>query len=470
MIRFPAYKFVLLAFDALCMLSAYFLANAVDHNAVTFENIAAFSIYLGVFLVFMQYNDLYKINIFLKRFTGFILLVKTFTFSLLLCVFVDFFLKFHILTYRRLTFSIFASALAVLLVVYRVICLPTLFRYIFNIPIVCQRVLIVGTGKMAQKFLFDILKRSDLGISIAGFVNDCQSSNEKLLGGYSILGTLENLDKLVLKHGINEVIIALDDVPEENLVKLISITKATGANVRVLSSVFNFLTDKIITEQYTHHPAVTLTAGLDSLITVVYQRIADILFSLIGLVLLSPLFTVLVIIIKSTSPGPIFFAQNRVGKNGKTFKMLKFRSMHVADGDDEKRKSMMMEFIKKGKKADGDNKIVDNSRITPIGGFIRKYSIDELPQLFNVIKGDMSLVGPRPTLPYEYEAYKAWHYGRHRVLPGCSGFWQVYGRGNATFDEMVIMDLYMIENMSPWFYMQLLLKTFPVLLFARGGK
>ncbi|HWU43402.1 MAG TPA: sugar transferase, partial [Bdellovibrio sp.] len=217
-------------------------------------------------------------------------------------------------------------------------------------------------------------------------------------------------------------------------------------------------------------PAVTLTAGLDSPITGVYQRIADTLFSLIGVVFLSPLFAVLAIIIKITSPGPVFFTQSRVGRNGKPFKMLKFRSMYVADGDDEKRKSMMMEFMKKDQKTGEDNKIVDNSRITPIGAFIRKYSIDELPQLFNVIKGEMSLVGPRPTLPYEYEAYKAWHRGRHRVLPGCTGFWQVYGRGNASFDEMVIMDLYMIENMSPWFYMQLLLKTFPVVLFARGGK
>ncbi|MBT0663009.1 sugar transferase [Geobacter pelophilus] len=467
---FPAYKFVLLACDILCVILAFCLAGVVSNNTVTVWGIVALIFYMVILVVFLQYNDLYKINIFLKRFAGFILLVKTLTFSYLVIVFFDFISGLHVITYRRLTFILFTGSLASILVAYRVLCLPVVFKYISHISNACQRILIVGTGKTAQNFLMALLKRDDLGISIAGFIDDNQPTGKKILKGYSVLGESCGLYQIAGDYGVNEIIIAQDELSEDSLVHLTSVAKATGAQVRVLSSVFNFLTDKIVTEQYTHHPTVTLTAGLDSLITSVYQRIADIIFSLVGMVVLSPLLIVLSVIIKTTSSGPVFFAQNRVGKDGKHFKMLKFRSMYCSDGDDEKRKVMMMEFIKKGQKANGDNKIVDDSRITPIGAFIRKYSIDELPQLFNVLKGDMSLVGPRPTLPYEYDSYKLWHRERHRVLPGCTGFWQVYGRGNATFDEMVIMDLYMIENMSPWFYMQLLLKTFPVLLFARGGK
>ena len=154
--------------------------------------------------------------------------------------------------------------------------------------------------------------------------------------------------------------------------------------------------------------------------------------------------------------------------------MLKFRSMYTSDGDDLKRKEMMLRFMEKGRSGDNktgaEAKIIDESRVTPVGRFLRKTSLDEMPQLLNVIRGDMSLVGPRPVLRYEYEAMKEWHRERSRARPGCTGFWQVYGRARTCFDDMVAMDIYMNENMSPWLYIQLLLKTIPVLITGSGGK
>jgi lipopolysaccharide/colanic/teichoic acid biosynthesis glycosyltransferase len=157
------------------------------------------------------------------------------------------------------------------------------------------------------------------------------------------------------------------------------------------------------------------------------------------------------------------------GKDGVEFDFYKFRSMKQIKGEDEDRKKKMIEFMKNGAdKNASDTKVVNESRVTKIGRIIRKTSLDELPQLFNVIKGDMSLVGPRPCLPYEFGPP-----GRKEELvlfPGCTGVWQVWGRSAVTFQESVVLDLYYINNMSPWLDIQLIFQTIPVMLFSRGAK
>lgn len=131
----------------------------------------------------------------------------------------------------------------------------------------------------------------------------------------------------------------------------------------------------------------------------------------------------------------------------------------------------MKNFIRNNEKyVIGSNKVVDESLITPIGRILRKTSLDELPQLYNVLRGEMSLVGPRPCLPYEYESYDEWHKRRHIVLPGCTGVWQVSGRSSVSFKDSVILDIYYINNMTPWLDLQLIFKTFPVMMFGRGAK
>ena len=145
--------------------------------------------------------------------------------------------------------------------------------------------------------------------------------------------------------------------------------------------------------------------------------------------------------------------------------------MKELKGEDEDRKKKMIEFMKNGvdNSAD-DTKVINESRVTWIGNIIRKTSLDELPQLFNVIKGDMSLVGPRPCLPYEYDNYDEWQKRRVSVIPGCTGVWQVWGRSQVNFKESVVLDLYYINNMSPWLDIQLIFQTIPVMLFSRGAK
>ena len=199
------------------------------------------------------------------------------------------------------------------------------------------------------------------------------------------------------------------------------------------------------------------------------KRAIDVLGSLGLLILLSPLFLIISALIKLTSPGPVFFRQKRIGQFGREFTFLKFRSM-VVNNDP----SIHMEYVRNliDKKVDqsaGTFKIKNDPRVTAVGRFIRKSSLDELPQFINVLKGEMSLVGPRPPIPYEFESYSLWH--RRRILeakPGITGAWQVEGRSRTTFDDMVRMDLRYIRNQSLWLDVKILLKT-PLAVISGDG-
>ena len=193
------------------------------------------------------------------------------------------------------------------------------------------------------------------------------------------------------------------------------------------------------------------------------KRLFDIIASASGLVLLSPLFLFLIIKIRHEDGGPAFYSQERIGKNEKPFKMWKFRSM-IVNAD------QMVEQLEEQNEIDGAMfKIKDDPRVTKIGHVIRKYSLDELPQLWNVLKGDMSLVGPRPPLPMEVADYTDYDKLRLTVTPGCTGLWQVTKRNDADFDEMVELDLEYINKSSLWFDFKILLKTVGVVIHPNSA-
>jgi len=204
------------------------------------------------------------------------------------------------------------------------------------------------------------------------------------------------------------------------------------------------------------------------------KRLLDISASALLLLLTSPVFALVAALVKLKSPGPVFFRQSRVGEQGRSFKMLKFRTMHV-NNDASMHKQFVSQMIKGvaptgGGSKDTAFKIVNDPRVTPIGHVLRKTSLDELPQLWNVLRGEMSLVGPRPPLHYEVEQYKPWHY--RRVLeakPGITGLWQVSGRSRTTFDDMVRLDLRYAKNPSAWADIKILLATPRAVISGKGA-
>ncbi len=189
----------------------------------------------------------------------------------------------------------------------------------------------------------------------------------------------------------------------------------------------------------------------------VIKRLIDIACSFLGVILLSPLFIIIAIIIKITSKGPVFFSQKRVGKNGKEFDMYKFRSM-VVNAEELKEK-----LAAQNEMSGPMFKMKDDPRVTKVGKFIRKTSIDELPQLWNVLKGDMSLVGPRPSLPKEVAQFEGWMYKRLEVKPGLTCYWQVSGRNNIDFEDWMKLDVKYVEERNLWIDIKLIFKTVFVL-------
>jgi len=203
------------------------------------------------------------------------------------------------------------------------------------------------------------------------------------------------------------------------------------------------------------------------------KQALDLVLACLILVVLSPLLVLVMLAIKISSPGSVFHRQMRLGQKGKPFRFYKFRSMHV-DTDDGQHRSYVKSLIKAGRPYEVDEdgkpffKISDDARITRVGKLIRKYSVDEFPQLLNVLRGEMSLVGPRPPLPHEYKDYSDWHRRRLDGTPGITGLWQVSGKDAIPFEEMVSLDIHYLRNWSLWLDIKIILRTIPTMLRGNG--
>jgi exopolysaccharide biosynthesis polyprenyl glycosylphosphotransferase len=239
--------------------------------------------------------------------------------------------------------------------------------------------------------------------------------------------------------------------------------KKYDISIRIIPEMYDIAASAIQFKSSDLYPYVEVVKTPLRGVNLFLKRLVDLLLSGIGLILLIPVFVVVSILIKLDSKGPIFFKQRRIGKNGIQFTMYKFRSM-VANAEELK------ERLKDQNEMDGPVfKIKEDPRITKLGKFIRKYSIDELPQLFNVFRGDMSLIGPRPPLVEEVEQYNDYQWRRLDVRPGLSGLWQISGRNHVSFEEWVSLDIYYIENWSMKLDTKILLQTIPVVLFGKGA-
>lgn len=338
-----------------------------------------------------------------------------------------------------------------------------------------RRLLIVGGDSAAEKVVTAIEREQHPAFEIVGLLDDYKTKGSPVFGDWKNLGSLEDLPQLLVTLAPDEVLIAIDNAPYSRLVRVVDACLASGRVVRIFSDRLSILAQRMGAELYAKGiPVIMLLQVQPSRLSLKMRRIIDITISAGTLIFLSPILIAVSIGIKLSSPGPLIFRQTRIGFGGKPFDFYKFRSMHVGTSDGT-HQQFVQNFIK-GEKSSGTMgtelkvfKIKDDPRIFAFGRFIRRTSLDEFPQLFNVLMGDMGLVGPRPCLPYEWEAYDDWHKHRLSVVPGCTGLWQVFGRSTVTFEDMVIMDLYYISNYSLILDARVLYKTIPVIFFAKGG-
>jgi exopolysaccharide biosynthesis polyprenyl glycosylphosphotransferase len=250
---------------------------------------------------------------------------------------------------------------------------------------------------------------------------------------------------------------------------MMRVGRRRGVEFRVAPSLFNCLPRKTEVDQIGVLPVITLFREPLGQGARLVKRAFDIFVAALALVVLSPLWVLMAVLIKLDSKGPVLYRQERVGMDGRIFLFLKFRTMRTG-ADDREHREYQRRYIEGHPETNlGDDlrpvyKLHDDPRVTRTGRWLRRTSLDELPQLLNVLRGDMSLVGPRPPIPYEVEAYALWHRKRLDMKPGMTGLWQVSGRNRLSFDEMVRLDLFYIENWTLWLDLKIMLRTLPVLL------
>ena len=367
------------------------------------------------------------------------------------------------LFYSRLIFAYTAVLVIVFLILER-LAIRAILSHLRKRGVGVSRVLIVGAGELGRMVMRNVIANPGLGYRIVGFVDDNPSKGMTDIGPFKALGELDRLPAVLEEEEIDEVIITLPWQYYRRIMRIMTESERFGVRARVVPDLFQLRLGRVEVNSLNGIPLISVRDVVLPRHYVLLKRISDIVFSALSLVLLSPLMALIAIAIKLDSPdGPVVFKQERIGKDGEPFYIYKFRSM-IPEAERVKEKLAELN------EADGPIfKIRNDPRTTRVGRIIRRFSLDELPQLFNVLRGEMSLVGPRPALPEEVARYQPWHRKRLQVTPGITGLWQISGRSDLSFDEMVLLDIYYVENWSPFLDLRILLLTIPKVLLGEGA-
>ena len=327
-------------------------------------------------------------------------------------------------------------------------------------------VLIVGSNTRAVEFAGKLQTNPELGYRVMGFADQPWDGSDQFhRTGHSLVCDLDDLPEFLRTNVVDEVVIALPIRSfHADASRIAALCEEQGIILRVPSNIFDLKLAHSGAEELEGHSSITHYTGVIEGWPVVMKRVLDFCLALAALILVSPLLVLVATAIRITSPGPIFFKQKRIGQNKRRFTIYKFRSMTM----DAENKMRQLEHL--NELTGPVFKIKDDPRITPIGKFLRKTSIDQLPQLINVLKGDMSLVGPRPMSVRDYEMFSEdWHRRRFSVRPGITCLWQVNGRNLIPFEKWMELDMQYIDKWSLWLDFKILAKTIPAVLRGMGA-
>ena len=505
----PSVKVLIFLFDAGLAFACFTLAFVLREGKDIFSSggwdwSKEFLPYVGVLffvipvrLLMLSYQRVYRLQGAFSYIAEFIKIFKAVAVGSLLIVAFTFLFRGGV-AFREFSYSrgVFALDFALALVAFTAFHLglryaQTLFRKrdINLIP-----TLIVGTNAEAERTIQELKERTDLGYRVVGVVKrdegkgmrdevKTENSDSSLiphpssLSGVPVAGDLDDLPEIIRELAIQEVIITDNKIPSERLFEaMMQIGRNQKVEFRLAPSLFNFLPQKTSVEQIGVLPMVRLFREPLSDAERFIKRASDIVISALALIFVSPLWILITVLIRLDSRGAAVFKQERVGMDGRIFLCYKFRTMRK-DADENLHREAYRKNIEGAQEANaGDEekpvfgKVKNDPRLTRIGKSLRRLSLDELPQLLNVLKGDMSIVGPRPPIPYEVKEYELWHRKRLDMKPGITGLWQVSGRNRLTFEEMVRLDLYYIENWSLWLDLKIILLTLPAIFRGDGAK
>jgi exopolysaccharide biosynthesis polyprenyl glycosylphosphotransferase len=328
-----------------------------------------------------------------------------------------------------------------------------------------ERVLIIGAGEVGHTLAAKIAAHPEYRIKVVGFLDDGEPRrNGTTAPSLPVIGTLGDLDAIVEHEGVDRVIVAFSRARHNDFLRIVRACADSGVKVNIVPRLFEVVSSQALVDDVEGIPLLDVGHVELSRFNMAVKRAFDLLVGGLLCIPILPFMGVVAIIIKLDSRGPVFYRQERMGRGGKPFWIYKFRSMYV--GADEQR----LELAEEQNDYDGPMfKLREDPRITRVGGALRRWSIDEVPQILNVMKGDMSLVGPRPLWIEEAKQCRGWTQKRLDITPGMTGLWQVLGRTNIPFDEMVKLDYMYVTGWSLSWDIKLLLQTIPAVLNKRGA-
>ena len=324
-------------------------------------------------------------------------------------------------------------------------------------------VMVVGTGDRAVRIARALEQTYEYGVRLRGFLSETAGAPKEisLRVPYKVL-PIEDLPEILREHVVDEIVFAVESESLAALEEAFLLCDEEGVRTRVAVDFFPHVNSTVSLERFGPTPLLTFSAAPYDEIKLLAKRVTDILIAAAGLIVLAPFMMVIWAAIRLSSPGPAIFKQVRCGLNGRLFLFYKFRSM-VRNAEDLKKDLEHLSVRQTAFKIPGD------PRLTPIGRYLRKFSIDEWPQLWNVLRGDMSLVGPRPAVPSEVESYQRWQRRRLRMRPGLTCLWAISGRDRVDFETWMKMDMQYIDNWSLALDWKIMLQTIPRVLTGRGA-
>jgi len=338
----------------------------------------------------------------------------------------------------------------------------SMLRHIRRKGLNCRNIIIVGTGKRAQAFAEALNRHQEWGIRIVGFVDEDRAMVGETLKYGNVLGSIDELSHLITNTQVDEVVFVVPRKWIDRLNDAVLVCEKVGIKARLAADFFPHQIAQTAIEEIDGRPLLTFNPTPHPAGARLMKQALDLFLAPVMLILSAPLFAIAAIGIKLTSRGPVLFKQERCGLNGRKFKMLKFRTM-VHNAEELKHRVTHMNEM-----SGPVFKAKDDPRVTRFGRFLRKFSLDELPQLINVLQGDMSIVGPRPPVPEEVALYDLSERRRLSMKPGLTCLWQVKGRNNTDFDEWMKLDLQYIDNWSLLLDFKILLLTLPAVIAGTG--
>ncbi len=446
------FNFILMVFDVLSIVLSFTIGNFLKTGyfaspfTIVMQNSRLLLFATAVIIAVFGFFRLYDMNAKRSEVDEAGAVIGALTSSMLLFEFMTLFYRDMI--FKRMTI-LYAWIFCMLFMVFIRVLSIAVQKWLYRKGLGVSRIVVIGDGKEADLLVDKVSAHPEMGLSIVEVL--------------PVRDSLKVLGAALDRTRANKVIFASSDPDNKLIMELIEICEKNKAEFKFVPRVLDIIESRISADEVVGVPLISIREikfyGFNAFV----KRTSDIFYSLIAIILASPVILAVSILIKLDSRGHVFFVQKRVGRGGKEFNMYKFRSM--IDGAE----TALSDIADKNEAKGHIFKMKNDPRVTRVGKFLRKWSLDELPQLFNVIKGDMSFVGPRPPIPSEVALYNSWHKKRLQITPGITGLWQTNGRSDLSFDEMVKLDIYYIESWSLWQDIKILMKTVPVVLFAKGA-